>query len=106
MNKPKNIEKKDAVSRSRSMICSTAAAGTDEIQCADCGCMMSSDQADFAEGDGGMIPDRWFCHSCQADDNFDSGGYDYDDWDRTDPNLCEQCGGDLDVYEVCNDCDV
>jgi hypothetical protein len=46
------------------------------IECAECGVITSSDRADFVEGDGGMIPDRWFCHRCQA---LESQAADYED---------------------------
>jgi|GEM_PF-3983087 len=42
----------------------------------------------------------------EAEDYNDSPRFDDEEWDKTDPNLCESCGGDLDVYQVCNDCDV
>ena len=29
----------------------------------------------------------------------------YDEWDKTDPNLCEECGGDVGVDGFCWDCD-
>lgn len=29
----------------------------------------------------------------------------YDEWDKTDPNLCEECGGDVSADGFCWDCD-
>lgn len=37
-----------------------------QIQCGECGVLTTQEHADFAEGDGGMIPDSWVCHKCQS----------------------------------------
>lgn len=61
-----------------------SAARGEKIECAECGVLTTSDRADYAEGDGGMIPDRWFCHSCQESDRVPD--YDEDDGEEICPS--------------------
>ena len=79
MNKTKTIDNKVAVSASRSATCWADAPDEDAER----------ESFDLCEDCEDIV--------CMCSDK--PLGYD-------DPTCCDECGGDLDVYEICNSCDV